>query len=627
MASVPQEVIAPTVSAEELAALQQAVVNFDREQLIWSSGFLAGLAGSTAPRASAAAMLPVVQPQLAPQAPAAIAAATLAQDSVAVAAVESATTLAHESTWHVFYATETGNSRHVAEKLAEQSKQAGLNVETHDLREFRPKNLKKVENALFVLATHGIGEPPEGSELFFEFWMSDKAPRLEQLNYSVLALGDSSYADFCEIGRVFDARLAALGATAVVDRIDCDLDFDDPAAKWSKDIVDYARDSAVVTELPRQTHLKAVDPAPAATRENPFDAEILTQQVITGRDSSKDVRHIELDLEGSGLNYLPGDSLGVMPKNPPQLVDALLGALHFKDNEQVVVDGQSKALRDALLDDKEITILSRPLLDAIAVEQPKLQAILDNRERFTEYLKTRQLIDLVHEFPIEWQPQQLLDSLRRLTPRLYSIASSPDANPDEAHLTVSVVEYEQFDRQHWGSASNFLTGDATRAPIYVEPNDYFRLPDNGDTPIVMVGAGTGVAPYRAFVEHRKEHGHSGDNWLIFGDRNFSSDFLYQLEWLRYRKDGLLRNLDVAFSRDQSEKVYVQDRLIEKGESVFDWLERGAHFYVCGDAEYMAADVHSALLSLVATHGGMSADQAVDYVNTLKQQRRYQRDVY
>ena len=599
MASVAQEIIAPTVSAEDLTTLQDAVVGFDREQLIWTSGFLAGLAGAARPAEQIPAAVPITAPET--------------------------------STWTVFYATETGNSRRIADKLAEQSKQAGLSVNVVNLREFRPRGLSKIENAMFVIATHGIGEPPEGSELFFDYLSSDKAPRLENLNYSVLALGDSSYADFCEIGKVLDERLQQLGATAVVERVDCDLDFDNPAAAWSTRVVDYARENSTAVELPRTAHLKSVDSvtsiASSVSRDKPFNAEILTQQKITGRDSTKDVRHIELDLEGSGMSYLPGDSLGVITKNPPQLVDALLQPLNFKGDENIVINGSQTNLRDALLNEKEITILSRPLLDATAVTQPRLKSILEHRERFTDYLKTRQLIDLVHEFPIERQAQEFVDTLRGLTPRLYSIASSPDANPDEAHLTVAVVDYKKFGRQHWGSASNFLVGDTARAPIYVEANDRFRLPTDGNTPIIMIGAGTGVAPYRAFIEHRQEHGHTGDNWLLFGDRNFSSDFLYQLEWLRYRKDGILSKLNVAFSRDQDRKIYVQQRLAQNSSSVFRWLERGAHIYVCGDAEYMAADVHVALQGIVQEEGGLTEDRATEYLNELKQSNRYQRDVY
>ena len=605
MASVPQEVIAPTVSvppvsvptvsAEHLTALQSAVAEFDREQLIWSSGFLAGLAGTASPSLEVSPSIPVALPR--------------------------------STTWTIFFATETGNSRRVAQNLVDQARQAGLSAKLQDLRDFRPRGLSKIENALFVLATHGIGEAPEGTEQFFEFWLSDKAPRLETLNYSVLALGDSSYADFCETGRQFDERMRQLGASAFADRIDCDLDFEKPAASWTENVIANARKMSEPVAQPRPAQLMAVANTPLFSRANPFDSEILTRQRITGRGSSKDVRHLELDLEGSGLQYLPGDSLGVIPRNPPQLVDALLQPLKLAGDEEVVIDGNNKELREALLDDREITILSRPLLDVVASAQPRLRQIIEHRERFTEYLKTRQLIDLVHEFPNDWQPQQLIDSLRRLTPRLYSIASSPDANPDEAHLTVALVNYEQYGRQHWGSASNFLTGDPTHAPIYVEANDHFRLPANGNTPIIMIGAGTGVAPYRAFVEHRREHGHDGKNWLFFGDRNIASDFLYQLEWLRFRKDGLLSNLDVAFSRDQSRKIYVQDRLIEKGSEIFLWLERGAHIYVCGDAGYMAKDVHATLADIVQGNGGMSEDRATEYLNEMKQAGRYQRDIY
>jgi len=589
VAANPQPQISPTVSTEDLAALQQVVERFDRTQLIWSSGFLAGLAGSTAPVAISDEPTP--------------------------------------ETWHVFFATETGNSREIAQQLANSSKTAGLKTELHDLRDTRPKVLKKIRHAVFVLATHGLGEPAEGSEAFFDFWFSAKAPKLAELDYSILALGDSSYADFCEIGRLFDARLGELGATRVVERVECDLDFESPATDWAQEILRHAQETAVKVDAPRVAHLSAVPASPAYSRRKPYHSEILTRQAITGRGSSKDVRHIELDLEESGLVYQPGDSLAVLPTNSTQIVDALLNAVELKDDDVVTIDGEPASLRDALTSGKEITTLSRPILDAAADSHPELQEILADREQFADYLDTRQLIDLIQEYPVDWKPQQLADALRKLTPRSYSIASSPDAVPDEAHLTVGIVNYEKFGRQHWGTASNFLISDATHAPVFVEPNENFRLPSDGDAPIIMVGAGTGVAPYRAFVQHRREHGHDGRNWLIFGDRNVSSDFLYQLEWLRYRKDGLLTNLDVAFSRDQSGKDYVQHRLKENGAQIYSWLEEGAQFYVCGDAKYMAGDVHDALQSILQQHGGLNDEQAQEYLNTLRRERRYQRDVY
>ena len=421
--------------------------------------------------------------------------------------------------------------------------------------------------------------------------------------------------------------MSELGATPVIDRVDCDLDFEAAANEWTRQVLQHARDTAVPSNTPRVAHLSAVPAAPAHSKQHPYRAEILTRQAITGRGSSKDVRHVELDVEDSGLVYQPGDSLGVMPTNPEQVVDALLDAIEIDGNEVVSIDGDSRSVRDILTSGREITALSRPVLDVVADSHPELQRILADREQFAGYLATRQLIDLIEEYPLDWRAQQLVDSLRKLAPRSYSIASSQDAVPDEAHLAVAIVNYEAFGREHWGTASNFLAGDSSHAAIFIEPNENFRLPTDGDVPIIMVGAGTGVAPYRAFVQHRREHGHDGKNWLIFGDRNVSSDFLYQLEWLRYRKDGLLTQLDVAFSRDQSAKEYVQDRLRENGSQVYSWLEEGAHLYVCGDANHMAGDVHEALQSILQQHGGLNDEQVHEYISALKQQQRYQRDVY
>ena len=595
MAAVPNPKIEPPLPGESLQTLRSAVADFDYEQLLWSSGYLAGLA-----RASVAGPLPVAQP-----------AAEAGSDQ-----------------WVVFYATETGNSRRIAESVAERAGEAGIAAQLQDLREYRPKSLSKVTNALFVVATHGIGDPPDGTEAFFEYWLGDRAPRLEQLNYSILALGDSSYADFCATGQVLDERFRALGARPVVERVECDLDFESPASGWTSSVVEHAaKNAAPQPAQVRAPHLRAVSSRSQYTRENPFLAELVVNQPITGPGSGKDVRHIELDLEGSGLSYLPGDSLGVVPQNPPELVHSLLDALQLDGASKVTVGGEQLSLAAALSAHREVTVISRPLLEKLAAKHGELQQVLSDRERLTDFFGTRQVIDLFGDYPIDWDAQELVDSLRRLTPRLYSIASSPDANPDEAHLTVAVVQYEQFGRQHWGSASSFLAGGASQVPVFVESNDRFRLPEDGSAPIIMIGAGTGVAPYRAFVEHRREHGHKGDNWLIFGDRNFTSDFLYQLEWLRYRKDGTLTRMDVAFSRDQKEKMYVQHRMKEYGRRLFDWLERGAHLYVCGDAKRMANDTHEALLAVIEDHGGMSREEAIQYVADLKANRRYQRDVY
>ncbi len=592
MATPARQAVLPPLDADSVESLRAAVESFDRDALLWSSGYLAGIAAGAAQAGPAdAGAAPVA------------------------------------TAWSVFYATETGNSRRVAEALAARARESGLAVQVHDLRDYRPRSLTKVENALFVVATHGIGEAPDGSEIFFEYWLSDRAPRLEQLKFSVLALGDTSYADFCEMGRRLDARLSELGASRIADRVDCDLDFDETASAWTSRVLEQAAkiSDAVAPRAP--SPLRAVPDVRAASRERPHEAEVLQNQRITGDGSSKDVRHIELSLEDSGIEYLPGDSLGVTPQNPPELVNALLELARLDGRQIVEVGDASITLDEALTQKKEVTVLARPFLDAVAREHRSLQGILDDREGLSRYLKSRQVIDVLGDYRKAWRAQEFVDALRKLTPRLYSIASSPDANPGEAHLTVAVVRYDKFGRSHWGAASNYLSSGAPFVPVYLERNEHFRLPADGDTPIIMIGAGTGIAPYRAFVEQRRELGQSGDNWLVFGDRNRSTDFLYQLEWLRYRKDGTLKYLDVAFSRDQQQKVYVQHRILERAERVYAWLERGAHVYVCGDADHMAKDVNDALLGVLRQAGGMSAERAAEYLGRLKSAGRYQRDVY
>jgi sulfite reductase (NADPH) flavoprotein alpha-component len=582
------EAVTPLLAANDRDALRTLVADYDREQLLWSSGYLAGLAAAAG--APAADATPVAEPD----------------------------------PWHIFFATETGNSRRIAESLAASARDAGLAVKLLDLRETRPKFLTRINRALFIVATHGVGDAPDGSESFFEFWFGDNAPSLQELQYSVLALGDSSYADFCAIGQRLDERLQALGATALTPRVDCDLDYDTPAAAWTKAVLDKASADRPAAATAR---LRAVASKPRYSRDNPYDADVLAVQAITGKDSSKAVHHIEIDIENAGLQYLPGDALGVVATNPPPLVAATLAATGLDGDTQVTLGEQSLPLAEALESRKEITVLSRPLLSYLGERHPELQSVLADRDELGRWFKTRQLIDAVSDYPVEWSAQAFVDQLRSLTPRLYSIASSPDANPGEVHLTVAEVRYQMYGRDHWGAASSYLAAGHSSVPVYVQANEHFRLPADGQTPVIMIGAGTGVAPYRAFVEHRREHGHTGDNWLIFGDRNFSSDFLYQLEWLRYRKDGSLKRLDVAFSRDQATKIYVQHRIRENARDIWSWLQRGAHIYVCGDADYMARDVHAALLGVLASAGGLSDERAAAELAELKAAGRYLRDVY
>ena len=594
MVSSGQSVVAQPLPGDRLESLRALVADYDREQLIWSSGFLAGLAGTSAGAVPAPSAMPAAG--------------------------------AGDQVWTILYAGETGNSRGIAEELDARARAAGIASKLQDIATIRPRALAKLRRALFVVATHGIGEAPEGTAPFFELWFGDDAPRLETLEFSVLALGDSSYVDFCEIGRRLDERLAALGATRIADRLDCDLDFAETAERWTTDVLEKADRTSKPAGVSR-THLRAVQPPAAATRSTPFSSRLLTNQRITGSNSSKDVRHVELDLASSGISYLPGDSLGVVAKNPPQLVERVLEITGLDGHADVRLSGDSMTLAEALLEHREITALSRPLLEKAASEHPAIGELLADRNSLQAFLQSHQLIDLLSDHPMPWGAQDFVDALRKMPPRLYSIASSPDANPDEAHLTVAVVNYEKFGRPHWGAASTFLAERAETAPVYVEANHQFRLPRDADTPVIMIGAGTGIAPYRAFVEHRREHGHSGANWLIFGDRTFSNDFLYQLEWLRFRKEGYLKRIDVAFSRDGRNKVYVQHRIADQSARLYDWLERGAHIYVCGDATCMAVDVHRSLLSVLQNEGGMSEERAAESLKALAAAGRYQRDVY
>ncbi len=579
-----------------MAELHALASKLERDQLIWTSGYLAALAQS------------------------AEATKSLAPSPLAVAKHSDG------QLWTIFFASETGNSRKVAESLHQRSGEFGIATRLEDLRAFRAHRLTKVERAFFVVATHGLGDPPEGTQAFFDHLMSDAPPRLEKLQYGVLALGDSSYADFCEVGRQLDARLEALGAERIVERVDCDLNFRSSSEQWSLHALQEAERRAQGSGAEIR-HLHAVGGILPNMAPSSFESPVLVNQRITGRGSSKDVRHLELDLNGSGLSYLPGDSLGIMPENPPELVEQLLDELGLDARASIILDSKTLNLKEALLKHREITAASQPLLKALGKEHRKLEALLMDRDKLRELLRSHQVIDLLSSYPIEWNAQTLVDTLRELPPRLYSIASSLDANPAEAHLTVAVVLYERFGRTHWGSASNYMARGAKTLRVEVEPNENFRLPSDPKTPIIMIGAGTGIAPYRAFVEHRRELGHVGDNWLIFGDRNFFTDFLYQAEWLNFRKDGYLKHLDLAFSRDGPEKVYVQHRIKQRSRRFYEWIERGAHIYVCGDANAMAGDVHAAILKVLEVEGGLSEELAVERLAGLRDCGRYQRDIY
>ncbi len=597
MSASPESIPAYPLDDEQALRLHDALAGLTPGQLQWVSGYAAGVAAANAGID-------------APVAPAGHA--------------DSAEALT------ILYGSQTGNGEQIANQLAAAAGDKGFAVTLKSLADYKPANLKRESMVTFVVSTHGEGDPPDDAELFREFLLSTKAPRLESLNFSVLALGDTSYLNFCQTGREFDARLAELGAKRLLPIVECDVDYEDAANAWAGSLLDAL--PAVIGAGNAAPKLRAVELPAKHDKNRPFAAEVLTNQKITGGASTKDVRHIELSLEGSGLRYEPGDALAVLVENPPALVAQLIDALGFDGASNVDVRGSSRSLRDALSLDLEITSTNLGFLQAWGAisGDERLQALLDDRQELRRLIDTWQVIDVVREFPADTDAQTFVNALRKLTPRSYSIASSLAANPDEVHLTVAAVRYEAFGSEHWGAASTHLAdrleaGDSVK--VYVEPNTRFRLPANDATDVIMVGPGTGVAPFRAFVEERAERGAAGRNWLIFGDRNFSSDFLYQLEWQRHLKEGRLDRLDVAFSRDQARKVYVQDRIRESAHELFEWLDNGAHLYVCGDAQHMAGDVDAALIDVISSQRNVGRDSAEAQLKELRRAGRYQRDVY
>ena len=534
----------------------------------------------------------------------------------------------------IVYGSQTGNAKRLAAQLASRSEAAGLPVRLLRADAYPQRDLAQERHLLLVVSTQGDGEPPDDARGLFEFITGKRAPKLPALQFAVLGLGDSSYPQFCTIGRRLDARLAELGATRFSAFGEADVEIEAVATPWTEQALDRVRELLKQVGPPaRATPLHAVPSRSAYSREQPFAATVLANQRIVGRDSGRDVRHVELSLEGSGLHYQPGDALGVWPRNPPALVGQWLEVLQLDGAQEVAHQRRTLPLRQWLDREREITRLHRGFIAALAAAggHDALARLLQPEQstQLAAMLADDQPIDLLRRYPATWRPEALLAALRPLAPRLYSIASSPKAVGEEVHLTVAVVDYEAHGSAHWGAASSLLaaTAEDGRLPVFIEPNERFRLPANDSRDIIMIGPGTGVAPFRAFVQERRESGAAGRNWLFFGNRHFASDFLYQVEWQQALQDGSLHRLDLAFSRDSEQKTYIQQRLRERGAELHAWLEGGAHIYVCGDSKHMARDVHAALVDVIAAHGGHSAEAAQAWLGELLQQGRYARDVY
>ncbi|MDN2664364.1 assimilatory sulfite reductase (NADPH) flavoprotein subunit [Psychromonas sp. 14N.309.X.WAT.B.A12] len=587
------------LSESQLTQLQQATAGLDAVQTAWVSGYLAGVSQG-----------PVTA---------------------------SAPTQSAGQTLTILYASQTGNAKGVASQLAESAKAAGLTVVLKNTADYKAKALKNETHLLIVASTNGEGEAPDDAIEFHEFLLGKKAPKLPELKYSVLALGDSSYEFFCQTGKDFDERLKALGASQLAPRVDCDVDYESESEAWISNVVTTLKgEMAQVTTAVPVTGIATASTVSQYSKQNPYAAEFALSQKITGRDSAKDVRHIEIDLGESGLTYQTGDALGVWFENDEALVDELITELGYSADDKVslTISGEDTefSVKEALLTQLEITQTAPSFIEFWAEKSgdDKLKAIANDKNAAREFSGNHQIIDVVNQAKADVDAQTFVDALRKITPRLYSIASAQAEVEEEVHLTVGVVSYDANDKTRTGGASGFLANrleEGQKVRVFVEHNDNFRLPASDDTPVIMIGPGTGVAPFRAFMQEREARDATGDNWMFFGDQTFTQDFLYQVEWQNYLKSGLLTKMDVAFSRDQAEKIYVQDRLKENASEVFAWLERGAHLYICGDANRMAKDVHQTLLDIIAEHGQLSIEQAEDYLKSLRSNKRYQKDVY
>ena len=576
---------------------------FSPEQRAWLNGFFAGLfSRANAPVATSASESKALQPLT------------------------------------ILFGSQTGTSESLAKRAAKEAGKRGFAPTVVDMAQTDIAKLAGEKNLLVITSTYGDGEPPDNAKALWEALAKDDAPSLASLRFSVCALGDTNYAQFCRCGQDFDQRLEKRGASRLTDRVDCDLEYEEKFSRWLDATLNaLGSASSVVGGVPSPR-----DAAPAApsdshgeslySKKNPYASLLLTSRNLNAPGSAKSVHHIEFDLAGSGLAYEAGDALGVIPHNCPELVADILAALSCDGEEAVPgADGSPVSLRQALT---AVYDLGKPSPDFLAtvVKKSPVAASASEPSATSTSAPPHHVIDVLHAYPdAKFTPVEFVALLKKIQPRLYSISSSPKAHPGQVHLTVGAVRYDLHGRPRKGVASTFLADRAkpgeTRIGVFVHSNKAFRPPANPEAPMIMVGPGTGIAPFRAFLEERAATGAKGKNWLFFGDQKASTDFLYREQLEELQKTGFLHRLDTAFSRDQQEKIYVQNRMLEAATELFAWLEAGGHFYVCGDASRMAKDVDAALHKVIETAGKKTAEEAAAYVQNLKATKRYARDVY
>lgn len=610
------------LTEEQAAKANELLASLTPEQKMWFSGYITAtqhISGSTTGEAMGGA----TSDESAANLPSGSAQSNVAQPK------------ARDIT--VLYGSETGNAQGVAEMFGERLQGLGHTVEVKGMDEIKPRNIKKVEDLFIVTATHGEGDPPDNAIELHEFLHGRKAPKLEGVRFSVLALGDQSYDHFCQTGKDFDAKLEELGAERLYERIDCDVYYDEDAEKWIAKVIDALNEETGSTAQAEEVVSETIqsEKQQKHSKANPFYAEVLENINLNGRGSAKETRHIELLLEDFNEEYEPGDCLVVLPENDPELVKQLIETLEWDPEQDIVIneDEDKMTLQDALTRHFEITRLTKPLVQKAATlfNNDELAKKETDSDWIKSYIDGRDLIDLIQDFkPDGLKPDDLYAMIRKLPPREYSIASSYQAAPDEVHITVGAVRYQAHGRDRSGVCSIQLAeriepGDTV--PIYLKHNPNFKFPKDEETPVIMIGPGTGVAPFRSYMQEREELELEGNTWLFFGNQHFRTDFLYQTEWQSWLEDGYLERMDVAFSRDTDDKVYVQHKIKENAKLFNEWLERGASIYVCGDEKYMAKDVHEAIKQVISQERQISEDDAEEFLKQLKRDKKYQRDIY
>ena len=557
------------------------------------------------------------------------------QSAKALATSKSGALTAHQSDVtpivDILFGTQTGNAEGLAMDAAAVARAQGFQANVQGLDDISMDTFSSMKNVIITIATYGEGEMPDNASLFWESLNSSSMPRLSDMKFGVLGLGDTGYDEFCQAGKLIDMRLEQLGAHRLVDRLDCDVDYEDIASDWINKAIpltNVGRSKPTVVTDEKLANVKSI-----WNRKNPYPATLRVNKLLSGEQSLKEIRHFEIDLGDSGITYDTGDALNIVPINDGELVKSILLRLNLPS--ELVLVGEDKTLADLLKYKYEISTPSRNFIAAIEVQagDDLLSHVLNNgdKQALADYLWTKDVLDLLNlNQDIKFTGSEFVGLLKPLQHRAYSISSSPKKHVGSVHLTVASVRWNSNEREHLGVCSTFLADRVDvdeKVGVFVSPNKAFRIPNNNDAPMIMVGPGTGIAPFRAFLEERHCIGAEGKNWLFFGDQTRSSDYIYQEELAALKDSGVLSRLDLAFSRDQDEKIYVQHKMSEHGEDLFEWLENGGYFYICGDATRMAKDVDQALRDIASKWGNLTADQAREYVNNLKREKRYLRDVY